>query len=490
VKSFQVVRKELESSQQSEQKLKTELKQLRDSMVGVRAVQHEWHPESMDVIVVIPESETTTHPSKWYWQEDESRLGSHNKQDIHQPGNFVAFSGSVTAEIEEAYMMFLNFRAYNFEEPPTSCKLNLVDRIASTGTEQKAYAPESGYDYEINFLAMTQTNLKSGFVRKVFRREMSPPTPPTTSFDSCASKMPQDKPAELIDEDCLVLYQGQLVQTSRQREDGWAYGSVVFDPEPERTPIIMEGISSTSGWFPINCSALPTNAQLRGWQAAMGGHGADVLAPPIYWEQLKDPLVAQLYPVNGTELGKVSKFFLHTLTNVKIHEVSRIQSVSLWQSYAAKRQTVVQREMSTQGLSEQTAIRGWSVNGSSTEQLQKSCPRLFSKVSIGVSVEEMPLPLAKVCTSLVTHLTAAAGSILLLIQVASRTCFSAALLWASSVVEREMLSHRMCVLVINCMMRQWTMRLIPASMSPTMMLRRTQSTWLDSRSEVWSISIC
>jgi len=368
-------------------------------MVGVRAVKQEWHPEAMDVAITIQEPPCTkvaTFPTKWYWQEDESRLGAHNKQDIYQPGNFVAFSGSVTAEIEAAYISYQSLSADS-----SVLRLNLVDRIASTGTETKAFAPESGYDYEINFATMMQANLKSGFARKIFRREVAPTwparTPETPAF--AAAPMPsvsepslltmeKDKPSEINDEDSLVLYQGQLVQLSKQRPDGWAFGSIVFDPEADRAPIDVDGFSGSSGWFPLEYTVIPSNEQLKGWQDAMGGRGADALAPPRYWDQVRDPLVTQLFPLPmDAERAKISEFFLQTLTNVKILEVSRIQSTSLWQSYAAKRQTVAQREMAAQGLSEKAALsrfeREWLFHGTTEDIVPKIVQQGFNRSFCG-----------------------------------------------------------------------------------------------------------
>merc|ERR1712072_1452261 len=134
-------------------------------------------------------------------------------------------------------------------------------------------------------------------------------------------------------------------------------------------------------------TTLPTNEQLRGWQTAMGGHGADALAPPSYWEQVRDPLVTQCFPVTGDEHAKVAEFFLRTLTNVKVHEISRIQSTSLWQSYAAKRHTVVQRETATQGMSEQAARsryeREWLFHGTVEDIVPKIVQQGFNRSFCG-----------------------------------------------------------------------------------------------------------
>lgn len=217
----------------------------------------------------------------------------------------------------------------------------------------------------------------------------SPVASPKGKKSSSSYEAQEKKPSELAAEDSLILHKGQLVQTSKQRPDGWAYGSVVFDPVPERPPVDIQGISGSTGWFPLAMTELPNDGQLRRWQQAMGGRGADALAPPDYWEPVADPLQTQLFPVGAVERKTVSDWFLRTLSRVTVHEVQRIQSVSLWQSYAAKRQTVVQREMAAVGggLSEQAALarfeRAWLFHGTTKGIVPKIIQQGFNRSFCG-----------------------------------------------------------------------------------------------------------
>ena len=45
-------------------------------------------------------------------------------------------------------------------------------------------------------------------------------------------------PADLNDDEraVLLIFPGQLIQTTKQRPDGWAFGKVIFDEEGERGP--------------------------------------------------------------------------------------------------------------------------------------------------------------------------------------------------------------------------------------------------------------
>jgi len=170
---------------------------------------------------------------------------------------------------------------------------------------------------------------------------------------SRAAEKAGENPAEIRDEDSLILHAGQLLQTSKQRPDGWAFGSVVFDPMDDRPPIAVDGISTQAGWFPLGKTDLPTPAQLEELQKVMGGEGAaDALKPPGSWAPLKDPTNTEYFTLpEGEEKNACARAFLESLAPyqtelgvVEVVEVQRIQNMSMWQSYAVKRQTIVERE--------------------------------------------------------------------------------------------------------------------------------------------------
>merc|ERR1712159_232062 len=107
--------------------------------------------------------------AEWYWEEDTKQLSSHNPNMVLPGTNFVQYSQSVTNELEEAYQLFKL-------KGKSAAKLtvDLENRIASTGTEQKAANKESGTLFHVDFGTMTQNNARTEFKRKIHRQEESP----------------------------------------------------------------------------------------------------------------------------------------------------------------------------------------------------------------------------------------------------------------------------------------------------------------------------
>merc|ERR1719440_1302060 len=326
--------------------------------------------------------------ANWYWGEDEGRLSAHNTHDVYQPGNFVKYAGAVCAELEEHYTEYLAGTG------PQKHQLNLVDRIASTGTETKAYAPDSGYDFEIDFVSMMQTNLRTGFQRKVMRLELprdKPKVVPAANRQSTKSakvacvSLPGISdtriPTDLGNDDVLILHAGQIIQASKNRPDGWSYGSVIYDEVEDRAASAAEGISATTGWFPLNHTDLPNAAELEKLQSRMGG--VDALAAPSYWQPVKDPLVAQMFEVAGAERQQAVDAFMTSLnaSKVQIVKVERVETMSLWQSFAVKRQTVLQRE---KDKSASTRLeRVWLFHGTTEDIVPKITQQGFNRSFCG-----------------------------------------------------------------------------------------------------------
>jgi poly [ADP-ribose] polymerase 10/14/15 len=345
-------------TQRSFKSLKKDLDELKNTMVGVLAVVQDYDPRKEQGAIVMgdPVVELGSSPappgvmpqayrSYWYWAEDAGRLESHNQNDVYQPGNFVKYAGSVIVEIEDAWSQ------WNAGKGSSRHKVNLSDRIGSTGTEQKAHAKESGVDFEIDFDKMQQINTKTGFGRTVFRRqvEITAAKPPTESNFRAAgsggasgSKSLSSRPADLQQEDFLVIYTGQLIQYSKKRPDGWAFGVILYDEVEDRPAFDVVGFSATSGWFPLECTDQPDTKQMQTLQKVMGGDGSAALKMPDYWDDVKDPLKYELFRLpDGPEKKNVVDQFKTTLApTTQVVSVDRIENMSLWQSYAIKRQTV------------------------------------------------------------------------------------------------------------------------------------------------------
>merc|ERR1711959_244922 len=108
----------------------------------------------------------------------------------------------------------------------------------------------------------------------------------------------------------------------------------------------IEDISVDAGWFPTSLGRTPKQEDLLKLSETMGGGAAGVLSPPPTWSVLADPLLAEMHPLpEGPEKASVVAAFSKTVSRgVRVRGVERIQNMSMWQSYAVKRQTILMRE--------------------------------------------------------------------------------------------------------------------------------------------------
>jgi hypothetical protein len=196
-------------------------------------------------------------------------------------------------------------------------------------------------------------------------------------------------PTDLQGEDSLICYPGQLLQTSKTRPDGWAFGSVCYDPAgADRPPLGIDGISLSTGWFPLAATDLPTADQMAELQKMMGGGdgAADALKAPDTWTRVKDPMLPEMVPVGlGTpEAQAVKAAFMKTLTpNVKIRSIERIQNTSMWQSYAVKRQTIVMRDKDAKSGNQSRLERIWLFHGTDGDTVPKIVGMGFNRSFCG-----------------------------------------------------------------------------------------------------------
>jgi poly [ADP-ribose] polymerase 10/14/15 len=148
-----------------------------------------------------------------------------------------------------------------------------------------------------------------------------------------------------------------------------------------------ETISIDAGWFPMNCTSCLTKQALTQLSKMMGPTGADCLQPPDTWSELKDPLVAQLFPLpDGPEKNATVAWFMKTLPPAfKVEKVERIQNLTLWQSFAVKRQTVLSR----QGLEDDSTPdpskleRVWLFHGTTVDIVPKIVQQGFNRAFCG-----------------------------------------------------------------------------------------------------------
>ena len=189
------------------------------------------------------------------------------------------YAGSVCVELDDKWAAYKG-------GGPARVTLDLTDRIASTGTEAKAANTHTGVIFEIDLGQMVQRNVSSGFQRPILREAHATQATPQSAAsirgarsstsntnDGMQITMSRSKtgkrqvvapaadadvararPADIAGEDLLILHQGQLLQISKQRPDGWTFGSVCYDEQcPDgRPPSGTEGFSTSTGWFPLD----------------------------------------------------------------------------------------------------------------------------------------------------------------------------------------------------------------------------------------------
>lgn len=386
-----------------------------------------------------PGSVETNHvqvAASWYWQEDSEHIAQHNPTDVLQPGNWVSYAGSVCTELEAGYTSFVNAgSSTNVHIPQRTRSIEVSDRIGSTGTEQKAHNQQTGMVFLIDYEAMTQTNASSNFVRKIQRvtdlekdggkRGPGSPTPVQSQGEmakrggrrsaaaktkeaaaaaaartrkavACTTGVHNSKlmslPSDIADQDSLILRERQLLQVSKQRPDGWAFGTVVYD-EVDRPPLGVPGLSTQAGWFPLDMTTVANSQQLKALQEKMGGEAADALALPPTWSPMRDSMTADMVELpEGVEKSRVQEYFLSKLGNYRSHarvvRVKRVQNVSMWQSYAVKRRLVVEREERSMGKADagdtlSTIERAWLFHGTTEDIMPKITQQGFNRSFCG-----------------------------------------------------------------------------------------------------------
>ena len=108
---------------------------------------------------------------------------------------------------------------------------------------------------------------------------------------------------------------------------------------------------------------MPSVDQLGELQKLLGGAGDSALDPPKYWGQVKDPLMAEYFPLQqGSEEYRRVYDAINLTTGpqqLKIHSIERVQNISLWQSYCVKKSATIAREKDPVAA-ERKYVRNWS----------------------------------------------------------------------------------------------------------------------------------
>lgn len=267
----------------------------------------------------------------WCWEEDASSLDCHDSSTILPDTSFIAYPSDISEEIERQYQL----NRHGDLEFDVSSKMRNV---------------HTGCTYEIDFLAMVQTNSLSGYSRQIRRElhfkndiyedEKKLPILPLKKFGQ--------------GEQFLPTFRNQVVRvTKRMSNRRWCYGEVVYDPVTNG-PRTTDENAPNKGWFPaIFCKRASASTMQNALNSAVasGAENAINLAPPATWDASQEGLV--VVPGHSNEYREVAQYFLESLEPYQdkntILRVERIQSSELWKSYAVKTEAMKTRYLSNPG---------------------------------------------------------------------------------------------------------------------------------------------
>lgn len=322
-----------------------ELNGFRNSVVDMCTAEEQYVPSvTADTRIDISNGATLAPSARWCWRET--------------PG----------------YMS--NWKDEEIEGNPSDCWVrydNHSNQVLECAYQNQNYggqcAPRPGYT--VDFGTMIQTKDQTGFQREVKRVELVGQEQP---LDLSKVFVYLGRPKDIAKEPQMVLVPGDIVQISKKRKDGWAYGSKLHtEDEPLCRRLVQLALSSldnasvngdddedkiliagNNGWFPMKVTRAPSTDDLAILRKTLGG--ADDLAPPQKWDDIVDPSIVQKSkPLDrkSKEYRDVADSFLSTLDSnrIKIVRIQRIQNMAMWQSYVVKRKTVIDRDKSFQRAS-------------------------------------------------------------------------------------------------------------------------------------------
>ena len=336
-------------------KVREELQHFKDSVIGMRSVSVPFGPGSGAGAVAIDVADVPLGPARWYWEESPQRIQNH--ADV-KPPFWVPYDAAASSALEDAYA---------------------------------AGKPELwlGDVYVVDFAKMTQTNTRSGFGRNISRDapEKLPSRAPRAAADREAAS-PDERPDDIADDEpFLYVDAGAVIQISQQRDDGWGFGSVVDLGDGAAPPELPEHWSPSSGWFPLAHTDPPSSEQLAELQKALGGGGADALATPKYWDDVKDPLVVEYFKLDprSDEFQRAAGVFLledDLRKRCDILSIERVQNISLWQSYCVKKSATVAREADPAAATRKY-VRCWLFHGAPGDVVPKILQQGFNRSFCG-----------------------------------------------------------------------------------------------------------
>ena len=194
-------------SRLSKRKIKDELAAFRDSVVGMRTAECMYIPRverrEKDVEKALDGTSAKPTPLEtpvWMWQETAQCMDNHDTTNVYgDPKDcWILYDAESAKALEEGF--------------------HCGARNVSLGV------------YSVNIREMEQTKTSTGFKRKVQRVLEAMPSDPEKEIDLENVQVGEELPSDLNGEARIVLVEGDVVQISQQRRDGWAFGTKVSLP--------------------------------------------------------------------------------------------------------------------------------------------------------------------------------------------------------------------------------------------------------------------
>jgi len=261
--------------------------------------------------------------------------------------------------------------------------------------------------YKVDIKNMKQTKIATGFVRDISRMEEF--CDDDKEIDLEKVEISDKIPDELVGEPQMVLVEGDIIQISSQRKDGWAFGTKLHhaDEAVARKLVAVANnalretgdddepnVFTDTGWFMLDSTRMPNSEDLSALKKTVGNVDAGALDAPSNWDPVTEATVAQKHEVKEghPEYSAVVQSFMSTLSRkkVKVIKVERIQNLSMYQSYVVKRSTICYREAGHDNLdkgAQERALdrleRSWLWHGSNVETVGKILNQGFNRSFCG-----------------------------------------------------------------------------------------------------------
>eukprot|EP00912_Choanoflagellata_sp_UC4_P001709 UC4_evm1s1092 len=256
----------------------------------------------------------------WYWKADPSAIGSYEKSQVLQLSFdrvFVKYPKTISESLEKNYTSLFGKGTFMLDVSSSS-----VNRT-----------------YFIDFDNMTQQNTVSKEARAILRykRQNDSEAESMSIYDDNDNDVEADIEGE--GQQTLNLVMGQLIQIQRKSDgDDMAYGTVIFADTEEAKKTLDD-----NGWFPLKNTVAPPDPKLMAsFNKSLGGD-LNALEPPAHWSPQINQHSADYIKLdaNSKEYLTLEKLFNRSQNPpLSIINITRIQNVSLFQSYAVKKMSM------------------------------------------------------------------------------------------------------------------------------------------------------